>query len=153
MCFRPIRVLGVILFLAILAGVQGRAPARPGAGFRIVIRKAQRQLLVYVGPNVTRTYRIALGLQPVGAKEREGDRRTPEGLYYVCGRNAHSQFYRSLAISYPNIGDATRGLQSRLISRSEYAAIVRANRHKQVPPQNTALGGAVFIHGRGSSRD
>ncbi|MXX99166.1 MAG: L,D-transpeptidase family protein, partial [Gammaproteobacteria bacterium] len=35
-------------------------------------------------------------------KQKEGDSRTPEGLYYINGRNPNSRFFRSLRISFPN---------------------------------------------------
>jgi murein L,D-transpeptidase YafK len=57
---------------------------------------------------VLKTYKVALGKHPVGPKTREGDMRTPEGLYRIDGRNAHSQFHKSLHISYPNARDRER---------------------------------------------
>jgi murein L,D-transpeptidase YafK len=44
----------------------------------------------------------------VGAKERQGDHRTPEGTYTISGRNSKSKFHRSLRISYPSTADRER---------------------------------------------
>jgi murein L,D-transpeptidase YafK len=55
-----------------------------------------------------RVYDVALGEEPVGPKEREGDGRTPEGLYVIDGRNPQSRYHRSLRISYPGPEDAAR---------------------------------------------
>lgn len=52
-----------------------------------------------------RTYRIALGKQPIGAKQFEGDLKTPEGSYVITSRNPKSKFYKNLGISYPNASD------------------------------------------------
>jgi len=57
---------------------------------------------------VLKTYKIALGGEPVGAKTMQGDHRTPEGDYVINSRNTHSQFHRSLHISYPNAADRER---------------------------------------------
>jgi len=60
------------------------------------------------GEKVLRTYRIALGREPVGAKRQEGDGRTPEGRYRVDWRNPQSKYHLSLHISYPEAADAER---------------------------------------------
>jgi len=120
---------------------------------RIIVKKAQRRLLVYSNNKLVRTYRIGLGLSPVGDKVRSGDHRTPEGDYYVFTKNDKSAFYLSLGISYPNIVHAERGLRDGLITRAQYDAIVRANKAKKTPPQNTRLGGTIYIHGNGASSD
>ena len=58
-----------------------------------------------VNGQVYRSYKIALGGNPVGHKQFEGDRKTPEGLYYIETRNPNSRFHLSLKISYPNEQD------------------------------------------------
>ena len=55
--------------------------------------------------HVLKTYKIALGSEPNGPKTRQGDHRTPEGVYVIDSRNAQSKFHRSLHISYPNAAD------------------------------------------------
>lgn len=120
---------------------------------RIQVFKARRQLHLYSNGSVVRTYKVGLGLSPVADKERQGDRRTPEGDFYVFTKNPKSAFYLSLGVSYPNIEDAERGLRGGLISRRQHDAIVRAIRLKVTPPQNTALGGDIYIHGNGAGSD
>lgn len=106
-------------------------------------------LLVYAGRQLVKAYPAALGFDPIRDKEKRGDYRTPEGQFYLCGRNAQSQFFRSLRLNYPNAEDATRGFRRGLIDRATHNRIVRANRHGGVPPQNTDLGGDIMIHGGG----
>jgi murein L,D-transpeptidase YafK len=125
----------------------------PLASPRIVVKKAQRQLFLYSGQQLVRTYRIGLGLSPVGDKVRAGDRRTPEGDFYVFTRNDRSAFYLSLGVSYPNAAHAERGLRDGLITKAQYNAIMRAVKARTTPPQNTRLGGDIYIHGRGASSD
>jgi murein L,D-transpeptidase YafK len=119
----------------------------------IVVTKSKRRLDLYSDGALVRTYRVALGLNPVPDKKRQGDRATPEGEFYVFTKNDKSAFYLSLGISYPNIEDAERGLRDGLISRAQHDAIVKAIKRKSTPPQNTALGGDIYIHGNGSSSD
>ena len=120
---------------------------------RIVVRKNERKLLLYSGNKLVRTYRVGLGLSPAGDKVREGDRRTPEGDFYVFTKNDKSAFYLSLGISYPNAAHAERGLQDGLISKSQHDTILAALKARTAPPQNTKLGGDIYIHGNGSRSD
>ena len=117
----------------------------------IVVTKSKRRLELYSDGAVVRTYKIGLGLNPIPDKIRRGDHATPEGEFYVFTKNDKSTFYLSLGISYPNIEDAERGLREKLISPTQHDAIVRANKRKATPPQNTRLGGDIYIHGNGSS--
>lgn len=120
---------------------------------QIVVAKSKRQLELYANGAVVRTYRIGLGLNPVPDKQREGDRATPEGDFYIFTKNPRSAYHLSLGLSYPNIEDAERGLRDGLITRAQHDQIVRAIKSKKAPPQYTALGGLIYIHGNGSSSD
>ncbi|HTV49558.1 MAG TPA: L,D-transpeptidase family protein [Steroidobacteraceae bacterium] len=90
----------------------------------LVVRKAERRLYLMRGDSVLRSYRIALGLNPIGQKERSGDYRTPEGHYYLTRRNPRSDYFLSIQVSYPNEEDMRR-----------------ARRHRW------DAGGAIMIHG------
>ena len=72
---------------------------------RVVVHKSQRVMHLLSGESVMRTYRVALGRDPVGHKEREGDGRTPEGRYTVDRRNPNSKYHLALHISYPGPAD------------------------------------------------
>lgn len=104
---------------------------------------------VYAGQRLLKAYPAALGFDAVNDKQKLNDYRTPEGEFYLCERKVRSQFYRSLRLSYPNSEDASRGLNAGLIDKATQRAIERAIRRKRVPPQNTALGGNIMIHGGG----
>ena len=75
---------------------------------RIVVQKARREMALLSGEAVVRTYRVALGRDPVGHKRQEGDGRTPEGRYLIDRRNPESKYHLSLHISYPNEADVAR---------------------------------------------
>ncbi|ANA39148.1 peptidase [Geobacter anodireducens] len=81
---------------------------RKGAVDRILIEKKDRRLSLLSMGEVIRTYKIALGGNPVGPKERQGDNKTPEGSYVIEGRNKGSRYHLSLRISYPNEKDKKR---------------------------------------------
>jgi murein L,D-transpeptidase YafK len=119
----------------------------------IVVMKGKRRMELHSDGSIVRIYQIGLGLNPVPDKIRQGDRATPEGEFYVFTRNNRSAFYLSLGISYPNVEDAERGLRERLISSAQHDAIVRAIKRKATPPQNTQLGGDIYIHGNGAKSD
>ena len=120
---------------------------------RLVVKKSERKLEIFDGEKLLKTYRIALGFAPEGDKRQEGDGKTPLGEFYVFTKNDQSKFYLSLGVSYPSIDDATRGLKENIISQSEHDAIIQAVADKKMPPQNTRLGGAIYIHGGGTEKD
>lgn len=74
----------------------------------LVLEKATRRLTLYSAGTAIHTYIVALGRDPVGPKQRVGDERTPEGLYYIDSRNPHSRYHLSLRISYPEEKDRAR---------------------------------------------
>ncbi|MCL5286921.1 MAG: L,D-transpeptidase family protein [Acidobacteria bacterium] len=91
---------------------------------KVIGFKAKRELQLLKGEEVLRTYKVALGTEPVGPKTRQGDHRTPEGNYILDFRNANSQFYKSIHITYPNAADRAQA------------------RKRRVSP-----GGSIMIHG------
>ena len=135
---------------------QERQGAAPEERYRILVKKGERKLYLYVWENgkerLTKTYQIALGNNPTGSKLRQGDGATPEGDYYITHKNARSKFYLSLGVSYPNVTDADNGLKEGLITKAEHQAIIGAIRARTKPPQNTRLGGDIFIHGGGTGK-
>jgi murein L,D-transpeptidase YafK len=120
---------------------------------QLVVRKKERLLRVYDEGELIKTYNVALGRAPRGDKEIEGDGKTPEGEFYVFTKNDKSRFYLSLGLSYPNREAATRGLQEKLITQEEHEEILKAIAEKRMPPQKTALGGEIYIHGGGAAKD
>ena len=75
---------------------------------RILIEKSTRRLMLISQGEVLKSYKIALGGNPIGPKERQGDNKTPEGTYVIDARNRDSRFHLSLHISYPNERDKNR---------------------------------------------
>lgn len=75
---------------------------------KILIEKKQRRMMLIAKGEVLKTYKIALGGNPEGPKERQGDNKTPEGTYVIDSRNKNSRYHLSLHISYPNESDKKR---------------------------------------------
>ncbi|HSR11564.1 MAG TPA: L,D-transpeptidase family protein [Thermodesulfobacteriota bacterium] len=82
--------------------------AQKGTADKILIEKKERRLTLISRGKALKTYKIALGGDPNGPKERQGDNKTPEGTYFIDSRNMDSRFHLSLHISYPNEKDRRR---------------------------------------------
>jgi murein L,D-transpeptidase YafK len=101
LCFASILALGLMCVDA-TSRIAAQSTTRVD---RIVIEKSKRTLTLMSGSKALKTYNVALGGQPVGSKDREGDHKTPEGVYAVDAKKANSQFYKALHLSYPNQSD------------------------------------------------
>ena len=117
------RLVWAILILAAGAPLLSGADEIAAAD-HLVVHKSQRKLYLYSGDRLLGQYKVALGLSPVGQKEREHDFRTPEGRYYLARRNTRSDYFLSIQVSYPNQNDE-----------------LRAHQHRWAP------GGSIMIHG------
>jgi murein L,D-transpeptidase YafK len=118
----------------------------------IVVSKGARRLMLYDEGRQVGCWRVALGFAPVGHKSVEGDGRTPEGWYRTSDK-PWSTFKNAIAIHYPNADDARAAVDDGRIGKRTRDKIVAAIDAGRVPPQYTELGGAVLIHGGGSSYD
>src|SRR3954451_15107722 len=74
----------------------------------VLVSKKRREMTLLRGEKVLRTYRIALGWAPEGAKRQEGDGKTPEGRYRIDWKNARSRYHLSMHVSYPDAADLER---------------------------------------------
>jgi LysM repeat protein len=124
----------------------------PSAKFSIFVDKSEHVLSVYWGSTFLKSYHVELGSGGLAAKQKLGDYKTPEGKYYITEKlvyNPADEYLgtRWMRLSYPNIQDADRGLQQGIINQQTHDAIVDAINNKLMPPQDTALGGAVGVHG------
>jgi murein L,D-transpeptidase YafK len=77
----------------------------------ILVEKSARRLTVVAGATKLKSYRVALGRNPVGAKQQEGDMKTPEGVYWIDWHNAESDYHLSLHVSYPSEQDTARAAE------------------------------------------
>jgi len=77
----------------------------------IVVNKSKREMLVYSNGELQKTYKISLGGQPIGHKEFEGDKKTPEGIYSIIDKNPNSGYHKNLGVSYPDKDDLENARQ------------------------------------------
>lgn len=119
----------------------------------IKIFKQRRILELYGDNKLIGRFKISIGRQNSGAKEREGDNKTPEGSYYVCYINANSKYRYFFGISYPNVKDAQNGMDKNIIDEITYNKIKMAIDDGRTPPWHTPLGGEIGIHGGGTQSD
>lgn len=132
--------------------IRSKGISNPVVGFRIVVDKSDHVLAVYSGNAFLKSYKVSVGEGGMEDKQKAGDRKTPEGNFYVTEMSAFAQpdqYFgtRWMELSYPDAEHAKKGLDSGLIDRATYDSIVNANNNRQMPPQNTALGGGIGIHG------
>jgi len=107
--FLVLLVLVAGLLVALLCAHYELHPLSPDArADRILVEKSAHRLTLFRGKTPLKSYQIALGRSPIGQKQREGDYRTPEGIYAIDSRNRESTCYRALHVSYPSRGDRTR---------------------------------------------
>jgi murein L,D-transpeptidase YafK len=92
---------------------------------KVIVEKANRILKLIKDDKVIASYHIALGGNPIGHKEQEGDNKTPEGTYTLDFKKPDSAYYKAIHISYPNAED------------------IKNAKKKGVSP-----GGAIMIHGQ-----
>ncbi len=105
---RKFKALAALLCGALWLGGAVHADADLPLANRVVVYKAERRMDLMRGNEVLRSFHVSLGLMPDGHKERVGDFRTPEGRYYLTRRNARSDFFLSIQVSYPNDRDMRR---------------------------------------------
>jgi len=96
-----------------------------------------------------RTFKVAFGSGGRKAKLREGDHTTPKGRYQIAKMRDSGRFHLFIQLNYPNRFDAKRAFEGNLINLTQYQAIIAAHNSGNLPPQNTALGGAIGLHGIG----
>jgi murein L,D-transpeptidase YafK len=114
----------VLFFLSGPATATELSPVMDAVVDRIIVEKSKRTMTLLKQDREVRTYKIALGRDPVGPKVRQGDNKTPEGIYYIDYKVPNSVYHRALHLSYPNPDDVERA------------------RDLGVPP-----GGSIMIHG------
>ena len=116
----------LVLVASVVPGMQGGARANdfPIAD-KVLVEKSKRKLHLLKGGVAIRSFDIALGIRPVGDKEKEGDFKTPEGNYLLDAKNPDSEYFLAIHVSYPDSADRAEA------------------RSKGVDP-----GGAIMIHGQ-----
>ncbi len=124
----------------------------------IRVIKSRSTLYLFDGTKLIKTYCCITGSNS-GDKQREGDRKTPEGRFHIVFKNPHSKFHLSLGLDYPNMEDANRGLAQGLLSIENYNQLIHDLKNSDMSDETvqnrvwkTPLGGEIFIHGCAEGR-
>ena len=139
----------ILTILALLAALFSFTPVLASEKIELIIDRSEHKLIVKKEGVTLRTFKVALGSGGRKAKAHEGDHKTPKGTYRISKIRDSKRFHMFLQLNYPNMKDAGRALKNHLISRKQYQDILDAHNYGKLPPQNTALGGQIGIHGIG----
>jgi murein L,D-transpeptidase YafK len=137
------------IFLPILALLWYVTAVAADDTYDIIVIKSRQELEVVRGEQIIKQYRIAYGKGGNGPKRVAGDSKTPIGVYRIIEFRNNSKFYYFMQLDYPNLLDAWYGYKNNIITAAEFKKIANAYKSRQVPPQDTRLGGNIGIHGLG----
>ncbi|WP_271252105.1 L,D-transpeptidase family protein [Pseudanabaena sp. Chao 1811] len=104
----------------------------------LVIEKSKYKLTVYYQKKPIKSYAIVLGANPKDDKLRQGDKRTPEGIFRVKELYYHSEWSKFILLDYPNQDSWSKFLQAK--ARGEVKV-------------NDDIGGEIGIHGVEKAQD
>jgi murein L,D-transpeptidase YafK len=125
-------------------------PLSGRAGTWILVDSQSEHLTLYRDGHPELVFEnIAFGAAGVGRKSRRGDDVTPKGVFTVGWVNRESKYLHFIGLNYPGVVDAQAGLERGVIDRRTFDRINRAHASGATPPQDTALGGMIGIHGVG----
>jgi murein DD-endopeptidase MepM/ murein hydrolase activator NlpD len=120
----------------------------------VLVDQARHRMQIRAGGRVIREVEIGLG-QQAGQKRREGDLRTPRGIYFVVDKQKGNfggqwgEYYGGhwIKVNYPGPADAAWGVENGVVDQATAAAIVAAWSERKLTPQNTPLGSGIGFHG------
>lgn len=131
-----------------------QAGEQAGSGRWIWINTASYTLEVIEDGEVKQRFRnVAIGRNGYAVQRKQGDGTTPLGTFHLAWINPDSRFNIFLGLDYPNQQQAEAAWRRDLIDFDTYYSIRRALAKGRVPPQNTALGGYIGIHGTGTTSE
>lgn len=141
----------MILPLLILLGSVPLSPW-PQSPWRVEVKKSERTLTLFRDGVLVSQFPVALGPTPIGDKRVMGDGCTPLGAFRICDKG-YGQFHKWLGLTYPDSEDAWLGRKEGRITWAEFWYIRFENLNSRIPFGNSALGGAIGIHGGGAGKN
>lgn len=136
--------------LALLLFALSTATRAADSGRWVLVDTRELTLTVMDGewPQLT-LHNLAIGRFGTSEAKRRGDNTTPLGRFRITKIKRNSGFHRFLQLDYPDAVRTERALRDSVIGAADYRAILAAHRRGVMPPQGTALGGHIGIHGLG----
>ena len=139
----------LLLICATLPDTPVAALEESAPRFELEVLKSRNELVIREGAQIVKRYHASFGRGGHGAKRRRGDDMTPVGTYRIVEFKPDSRFHFFMLLDYPNLTDGWHGYRDQSIDASQFKAIAAAYRAGSPPPQDTALGGYIGIHGIG----
>ena len=133
------------LFLILLLSL----PLVQASEYQLLISKKNNELVIEKEGEVVKKYHIATGKGGKGTKRKQGDSKTPQGVYRISKFKESNRFHYFIQLDYPNLVDAWYGYKNKIIDAKEFKSIATAYKNREIPPQDTKLGGFIGIHGLG----
>ncbi len=141
--------LNSLLLISLLLTI----PLAQASEYQILISKKNNELIVEKAGEVVKKYHIASGKGGKGTKRRQGDSKTPLGVYRISKFKKSSRFHYFIQLDYPNLIDAWYGYKNKTIDANDFKRIASAYKKREEPPQDTKLGGFIGIHGLGEQNE
>ena len=116
---------------------------------QIVIDRSNYTLELFSDTMLVKKYKAVFGKNRNKMKTSANDFVTPSGDFQICKIDTNTQFHKFLQINYPNTRDAAEALKDKYISKAEHDLIINKLTQHECPPENTALGANIGIHGTG----
>ena len=104
----------------------------PYSPYSVVIDKSDYELRVYDREGWYATYPAVFGNKSLSDKKMEGDRNTPEEIFYIISKKNHSEWGKFMLIDYPN---------------DESVEKFNKRKAKGEIPASASIGGGIGIHG------
>ena len=120
----------------------------------LLVSTRERKMRVWLKGEMAGDYEVGFG-QEEGRKRRQGDLRTPLGMYFVVGKSrgpfdgAYGGYYGGhwIKVNYPNGYDAAWGQEQGLVAESAARTIGEAWSKRKPTWQGSPLGGGIGFHG------
>ena len=90
-----------VFVFGLVAIMHTQQPVAPQKADSVLILKKDHVMELLAGGKVIRSYKVALGQGGLAPKDRQGDGRTPEGLYVIDAHIPPSEYHLSLHVSNP----------------------------------------------------
>lgn len=123
----------------------------PSEDYLLVDTKKEILSIRRNGNAIAEFQNIAFGSSGAGIKLKRGDNITPLGKFSIGWITEQTRFKLFIGLNYPTLDYAERGLSQGIIKQKDFDQIRLALDQGKIPPQNTALGGLIGIHGLGKA--
>jgi murein L,D-transpeptidase YafK len=98
----------------------------------ILIEKSKHRITLYYNQKPIKSYPVVFGSSPKGDKLKEGDKRTPEGIYQIKDLYPHPSWSKFMWLNYPNAASWRKHFQAKTQGKISWF---------------DSIGGEVGIHG------